>query len=124
MAKHVIKFEGIYELEKGLQKRLNMDKVKAIVQNNTAQLQKNAKENAPVGTPASTGIPGYVGGTLKHSIDIELEDGGMTGVVEPTAEYGAYVELGTRFMPAKPYLKPAWEEQIKKFKADMDNLVK
>ena len=42
MAKHVIKFEGIYELEKGLQKRLNMDKVKAIVQNNTAQLQKNA----------------------------------------------------------------------------------
>ena len=61
---------------------------------------------------------------MKHSIDIELEDGGMTGVVEPTAEYGAYVELGTRFMPAKPYLKPAWEEQIKKFKADMDNLVK
>lgn len=79
--------------------------------------------NAPVGTPESTGIPGYIGGTLKRSIGIEITDGGMSAEVEPTAEYAPYVELGTRFMDAQPYLAPAFNDQKEKFKKDMKKLV-
>lgn len=79
--------------------------------------------NAPVGTPESTGIPGYVGGTLKRSIGIEITDSGISAEVEPTAEYAPYVELGARFMEAQPYLKPAFDEQKEKFKKDMKKLV-
>ena len=63
-------------------------------------------------------------GTLKRSIRLEMLDNGFTAEVEPTAEYAAYVELGTRFMSAQPYLKPAYNEQKEKFKSDMDKLVK
>lgn len=113
MAHRTIKFEGLMELDKALAKRLNMDAVKRVVKMNTAELQERAQGSAPVAT-----------GHLKDSIGLELENGGMTGVVEPTAEYAAYVELGTRFMEAQPYLKPAWEEQKEQFKKDMATLVK
>lgn len=113
MAHKVIKFEGLAELDKALTKRLNMDAVKRVVKQNGAELQEKSQQKAPVDT-----------GHLKDSIGIELEDGGMTAVVEPTAEYAAYVELGTRKMEAQPYLKPAWEEQKEQFKKDLDKLVK
>ena len=32
---------------------------------------KYAKEECPVGTPASTGIPGYIGGSLKRTLRIQ-----------------------------------------------------
>ena len=48
----------------------------------------------------------------------------MTAEVTPKAEYAPYVELGTRFMAAQPYLKPAFEEQKRKFKSDMNKLTK
>ena len=101
-----------------------MDAVKTVVKRNGAQLQTKAQKNAPVGTPQSTGIPGYVGGTLKRSIGLDIIDGGMTAEVEPAADYAAYVEYGTRFMEAQPYLKPAYDEQKKKFVKDLNELVR
>ena len=47
----------------------------------------------------------------------------MTAEVEPTADYAPYVEYGTRFMEAQPYLKPAFDDQKEKFKRDMKKLV-
>ena len=47
----------------------------------------------------------------------------MSAEVEPTAEYGPYDELGTRFMEAQPYLKPAFDDQKERFKKDMKKLV-
>ncbi len=119
-----IKFEGIAKLNKGLKKRMDMSAVKTTVKKNGADMQKKAQRKAPVGTPESTGIPGYIGGTLKRSIGIDISDGGMTATVEPTAEYAPYVELGTRFMEAQPYLKPAFEEQKKQFEKDLQKLVR
>ena len=45
-------------------------------------------------------------------------------MVEPTAEYAPYVEFGTRFMNAQPYLKPAFKKQSKQFRKDMNELVR
>lgn len=108
-----IKFEGIAELNKALKKRMDMSAVKTVVKKNGADMHAKAQRNAPVDT-----------GTLKRSIGIETSDGGMTATVEPTAEYAPYVEHGTRFMEAQPYLKPAFEEQKKQFEKDLKELVK
>lgn len=108
-----IKFEGIAKLNKGLKKRMDMSAVKDTVKLNGSEMQKKAQRNAPVNT-----------GTLKRSIGIDISDGGMTATVEPTAEYAPYVELGTRFMEAQPFLKPAFEEQKKQFEKDLKELVR
>lgn len=115
---------GIEKLEKKLRKNMDLSAVKMAVKKNGAQLQTKAQKNAPVGTPQSTGIPGYVGGKLKQSIELDIIDAGMTAEVEPKAHYGAYVELGTRFMNAQPYLKPAFDEQKRIFKQGMNKLVR
>lgn len=119
-----VKLIGFEKLEAKLTKNMDLSKVKATVKKNGAQLQKTAQKEAPVGTPQSTGIPGYVGGTLKRSIGLEITDGGMTAEVESTAEYAGYQEYGTRFMKGKPHIRPAFEEQKEKFKADMKELVR
>lgn len=89
------------------------------------KLEKYAKFRCPTGTPESTGIPGYIGGTLKNSITYATaKHAGKTikveaGQAKPTADmhggkaeavpvdeeecvylgtnvfYAPYVELGT-----------------------------
>lgn len=108
-----IKIKGLKELEKELQKRANMDAVKKVVRLNGAELQAKAQRNAPVDT-----------GTLKGSINLGLSDGGLTAAVTPEAEYSAYVEYGTRYMEAQPYIRPAYREQKEQFKNDLKTLVR
>ena len=107
-----IKIVGMEKLQKKLKKNVQMDDVKRVVLHNGAEMQTKAQQNAPVDT-----------GTLKRSIGLEITDSGMTAEVEPTADYAPYVELGTRFMDAQPYLKPAFDDQKEKFKRDMKKLV-
>lgn len=108
-----LKIEGIAKLDKGLKKRMDLNAVKTVVRKNGADMQTKSQRNAPVDT-----------GTLKRSIGLDVSDNGMTATVEPTAEYAPYVELGTRFMEAQPYLKPAFEEQKKQFEKDLQKLVR
>lgn len=119
-----IKLEGMEKLQVKLKKNVQMSDVKRVVKANGAALQEAAQRKAPVGTPQSTGIPGYVGGTLKRNIVLEIRDGGLTAEVEPTAEYAAYVEYGTRYMNAQPYMRPSYNQQKEKFKSDMKKLVR
>ena len=107
-----IKVVGIEKLQKKLKKNVQMEDVKRVVRPNGAEMQEKAQRNAPVDT-----------GTLKRSIGLEITDSGMAAEVEPTAEYAPYVELGTRFMEAQPYLKPAFDDQKEKFRKDMKKLV-
>lgn len=107
-----VKIIGIEKIQKKLRQNVQMADVKKVVRHNGAEMQAKAQQNATVDT-----------GTLKRSIGIEITDGGMTAEVEPTADYAPYVELGTRFMEAQPYLGPAFNEQKEKFKKDMKKLV-
>ena len=65
-----------------------------------------AKKLCPVGTPESTGIAGYRGGTLRNSITHRVENGD-TMALGSNVEYAPYVELGTG-----PHFKPPpeWEQ--------------
>lgn len=107
-----IKVVGIEKLQKKLKKNVDMTEVKRVVRHNGAGMQEKAQRNAPVDT-----------GTLKRGIGLEITDNGMSAEVKPTADYSAYVELGTRFMEAQPYLKPAFDAQKEEFKKDMKKLV-
>ena len=108
-----IKLKGAKELKVKLSKCTDMGPVKQVVRKHTSELQQKAMRNAPVDT-----------GALKRSIMLDISDGGMTGVVEPTVEYAPYVEWGTRYMSAQPFMKPAFDEQAPQFKSDLDRLMK
>ena len=60
------------------------------------QVEEHAKQVVPVRS-----------GFLRASIGRRVDGGGW--VVEAGAFYSAFVELGTRFMSARPYLRPALE---------------
>jgi len=108
-----VKFTGISELRAALKKNTDLSAVKRVVQQNGSELQQKAQRNAPVDT-----------GTLKRSIGLAINDGGMTAKVAPTSSYAPYVEWGTRFMDAQPYVKPAFNDQKGQFKRDLDKLTK
>lgn len=120
-------------------KEVKKEFVKAVIRALTRcgmEAEGYAKDLAPVGTPESTGIPGYIGGTLRNSITYAISGeappitscsdnagntkGTYTGkapddngnkisvYIGSNVEYAAYVELGTsRQRHAQPYLKPA-----------------
>ena len=68
------------------------------------QASSNVADITPVGTPESTGKPGYIGGTLKNSITGRSD--ADTAYISTDVEYSIYVEFGTYKMAAKPYMRP------------------
>ena len=112
----VIRVEGLEELQKQLKKNANMDDVKKVVRQNGSQLQQKIQRKADF-------KQGYQTGTTKRSVGLEFNDSGMTAESGPTTEYAEYLEFGTRFMDAQPFVKPALEEQSKKFESDLRKLM-
>ena len=106
-------FEGLHELQVKLKECQNFDKVKAVVKKNGSRLQSKSMDKAPVDT-----------GTLKRGITLDIKDGGQSAVVESTVHYAGYVEYGTRFMEAQPYVGPSFNEVKGQFKRDLEKLVK
>ena len=112
-----IKWEGLDKLQKKLKENVTMNDVKRVVRQNGADLQQKIQEKAEF-------TKGYQTGQTKRSVNLEIKDGGFTAEAGPTTEYSPYVEYGTRFMDAQPFVRPALEEQASKFKRDMQKLVR
>lgn len=112
-----MKLEGALELRTKLKKCVDMDEVKKIVNRNGGQLQNKMQRHAEAAF-----VKGYSTGATKRSIALDIQDGGLTVEVEPGTNYAAYVEYGTRFMEAEPFVKPAFDQQKKIFKDDMKDL--
>jgi HK97 gp10 family phage protein len=64
---------------------------------------KNAKETMDSNTPVRTG-------KLKEGNTLEVK--GLTFTLSNSTDYAIYVEMGTRFMHAEPFLAPAVESAI------------
>lgn len=112
-----IKWEGLEDLQKKLRENASMNLVKKTVQQNGQELRSKIQEKAEF-------TKGYQTGQTKRSVNLEIKDGGFTAESGPTTEYSPYVEYGTRFMDAQPFVRPALEEQASKFKRDMQKLVR
>lgn len=63
-------------------------------------------------------------GYLKSSISTSTEGNGAyaRGEVGPTANYGAYVELGTSRMRAQPYMRPATDAVVPSWVAAIEQI--
>lgn len=117
MAKLTIKMEGLEPLQQFLAKAQDPAPIKAVVKQNGAELQHKMQSRADF-------KKGYATGTTKRSIHLELEDDGMTAEVGPETEYSPYLEKGTRFMEAQPFIEPALNEQAPQFREDLRRLCK
>lgn len=104
---------GLDELQGALLEKSKLEVAKTVVAKNGSRLQQDAMYHAPIDT-----------GFLRRSIGLEIEDDGLTADVKATAHYAGYVELGTRFMAAQPYMKPAFNVVKPKFVADLKKLVR
>lgn len=108
-----IKLTGVKAFRDVLEKRSRAQElVRPVVKYHGSQLQQNAQRYAPVDT-----------GNLKRSIRLEIKDSGMTAEIAATAEYAPYVEYGTRFMLAQPYMQPAFLRQKDKFISDLKKVL-
>ena len=112
-----IEIQGMEALVKGLKGNVSMSLVKEVVAANGDELKSKMTANADF-------KKGYQTGTTKRSITESITDGGLTAEVEPTTEYSPYLEYGTRFMDAQPFVKPAFEAQSKQFKNDLEKLMR
>ena len=68
-------------------------------------IKRDAKNICPVDT-----------GALRDSIDYLYNKNNLEGEVFASQPYALYVELGTRFMAAQPYMHPAYAANEKFFK--------
>lgn len=112
-----IKVEGLDKLQKALKYNVSLDDVKTVVKYHGGKLQERMQKNADF-------TKGYQTGATKRSIGLEIVNSGFAAEVEPKTEYSPYLEYGTRFMDAQPFVGPAYNEQKEKFKRDMQKLVK
>lgn len=111
--KSSLSIKGIDQLVKHLDKAASLKDVQQVVKSNTSNMTANMQNLAPVDT-----------GNMKRSITSEFTDGGFTGTTEPHTDYAGYVEYGTRFQAAQPFVKPAFDVQKKVFKNDLERLLK
>lgn len=112
-----IHVEGLDKLMKKLKENATLDDVKRVVSQNGAELQQKMQAKADF-------KKGYQTGQTKRSIGLEKTDNGLTAEVEPGTEYSPYLEYGTRYMDAQPFVKPALDAQKEIFKRDMQKLCK
>lgn len=112
-----IRINGLEALGAKLSKIKDMESAKQIVRINGAELNQKMVRNAVF-------TRGYSTGQTRRSINMSVEDGGMTVVSKPTTEYASYVEYGTRKMAAQPFVKPSFEAQKPIFIEDLKKLVK
>lgn len=122
--------KGLEKLQSKLQRVAKMEEVEHIVEKHGEAMQKKAVNNA------SRFRGHYEGrGKNKHFVkptgatkrSISVNSGKVDRFkyrVAPGTDYAAYVELGTRKMSAQPFIKPAFDEQKKLFKNDLERLVK
>ena len=103
-----IKITGAKALAQDLKYLAAGGPVVKIVKLNGTELQQKAMRNCPVDT-----------GTLRRSIDLKFTSDGLTAKVEAHTDYAAYVEYGTRFMLARPYLGHAYNAQLPQFYSDL-----
>lgn len=122
MGRASVKIEGLDKFRRHLLDLSKMEAVRKVVAMNGSELQQKAMANCNFRGHFEGKKFVSPTGTLKRSIQLRFEDDNMVAVIEPKAYYGAYVELGTRFMTAQPYLGPAWRIQQQIFQNDLKKL--
>lgn len=78
--------------------------VKQIVAASALNVQFDAKDNCAVDT-----------GALRNSIVVDFYEEGHAAEIEARMPYAPFVEFGTRFQRAQPYMIPAFQKERPRF---------
>jgi HK97 gp10 family phage protein len=81
-----------------------------VVKSNAEEIKKTARRLAPKDS------------WFMHD-NIYTRHEGMKSIIHSPAPYSGYVENGTRFMDAQPFMFPAVEEQQEKFNKDLQDVM-
>lgn len=108
-----IEWRGLKELNSSLDKALkeHKPKVKAALYNNTEEMKTEAKRLAPVDT------------RFMHE-NINANHGDMYGEVISSAFYSGFVNFGTRYMMAQPFMTDSFTAQVKKLEKMIEDIAK
>lgn len=114
-----VKIEGLDKLQKKLVKMQKMSEVKKTV----AEFATGAVSDLQRQTYVSF-IKGYSTGWTREHADKSIEDSGFTAVIGVRdTNYAKYVEFGTRYMEAEPFMQPMIDRQSREFKRRLERLV-
>lgn len=123
-----LRFElkGLDKLQAKLQRIAKMEEVERIVEKNgVAMLEKAIKNTEKFrGHYRGKKLIKPTGATKRSLSENSSKLEKFKYRVAPGTDYAAYVELGTRKMSAQPFIKPAFDDQKKLFKNDLERLVK
>lgn len=121
MAKVTFQIKGARELQRAIAKRPMMmaTQTKTIVAKHGALLKTKTAQNM-----AAAYTAGYAIGATRRSLSTTFSNAGMTVAVAPHTEYFPYLEFGSRFMSARPTLKPAFAYQSVQFVNDLKKMMK
>lgn len=89
------------------------DKMKERLQLVGELVASSARKNAPVKT-----------GTLKNSIDFEVNEEEKKVIIGTNVEYAPFVELGTKYIQPRFFLTQAYNENIPKIKKIFSKRIK
>ncbi|UXH44454.1 hypothetical protein N5C46_23035 [Rossellomorea vietnamensis] len=92
------------------------DDVGKIVKNNTIEMTEKVVKNAEF-------TQGYQTGYTKRNIETKIVSN-LAGKTISKSEHSGYLEFGTRFMDAQPFIFPGFYTQKKQFLEDLNRLVK
>ena len=84
------------------------DKIKTVVQIAARNIERDAKQRMTDQDAVDTGA-------TRNSIFVSPGTPSFTQQIGPTTEYAPFIEFGTRYMSARPYMIPALEKERKRF---------
>lgn len=119
-----VKIKGLDKLEKRLKKNASLNDVKTVVSKHGTQMQQKMVQKADFHGHYEGKKFVKPTGATRRSIHGEKIQGGFGYEAGPTTHYSPYLEFGTRFMEAQPFVKPSFDEQKGKFKKDLKKLTK
>lgn len=122
MSKRGVYFTGVDALSRKLKENASMKDVKTIVKVNSEELERTMREKAQFKGHYHNGRFVSPTGTTRRSIDRKMSRNGMQGKVGPKTEYSPYLEYGTRFMSAQPFVGPSFRKQSVIFIKDLARL--
>ena len=119
-----VKVKGLKSLERRLKKNASLSDVKSVVSKHGSQMQQKMVQNADFHGHYEGKKFVKPTGATRRSIHGEVVQSGFGYEAGPTTHYSPYLEFGTRFMEAQPFVKPSFDEQKGKFKKELKKLTK
>ena len=92
------------------------DKIKTVVQIAARNIERDAKQRMTDQDAVDTG-------DTRGSISVDPGTPSFSQRIGPETEYAPFIEFGTRYMAARPYMVPALEKERNRFLEALANVL-